>query len=264
MTTRNQEQKQKLDRERYHLLHQFDTWLDRPMIVLAFVWLILLILEWTRGIGPVLTNLGLVIWGIFILDFVIEIILAPRKMRYLKTHWITAISLIVPAFRVLRVFQALRFIQLARLSRGVGILRVISTVNRGMYGLRRVMGRRGIGYVLLLTLIVVFTGAAGMYAFEKDAIPNSAFKSYGSSLWWTAMIMTTMGSQYWPVTPEGQVLCLLLALYAFTVFGYVTAVLATFFIGTDLSKEKKDSHLIEKVDALQKELTQLRQEIKKH
>ncbi len=40
------------------------------------------------------------------------------------------------------------------------------------------------------------------------------------------MIMTTMGS--WPQTPEGRVLCLLLAVYAFAVFGYVTAMLAAF------------------------------------
>jgi voltage-gated potassium channel len=262
MKTQNEEQRRKLDHERYHLLRQLDAWLDRPMIVLAFVWLALLILEWTRGISPALTNLGIVIWIIFILDFVIEFLLAPRKIHYLKTHWLTALSLVVPALRILRIFQALRFIQITRVSRGLGLLRFLSSINRGMQGLRVVMGRRGIGYVILLTLIVVFTGAAGMYAFEKDATSGSAFKSYGSSLWWTAMIMTTMGSQYWPTTPEGQMLCLLLAIYGFTIFGYVTAVLATFFIGTDREKEKKDTQVIDKIEALQKELVELRQEMK--
>ncbi len=42
-----------------------------------------------------------------------------------------------------------------------------------------------------------------------------------------------MGSDYWPRTPEGRILCLLLALYAFAVFGYVTATLASYFIGRD-------------------------------
>jgi len=59
------------------------------------------------------------------------------------------------------------------------------------------------------------------------------------------MIMTTMGSQYWPQTPEGRMLCLFLALYAFAVFGYVTAAIATFFIGLDTKiyrpdKDKKE------------------------
>ena len=51
------------------------------------------------------------------------------------------------------------------------------------------------------------------------------------------MVMTTMGSQYWPETVEGRVLCVFLALYAFAVFGYVTATLATFFVGRDAENE---------------------------
>jgi voltage-gated potassium channel len=40
----------------------------------------------------------------------------------------------------------------------------------------------------------------------------------------------TLGSEYWPHSAEGRVLCFMLALYAFTIFGYVTATLATFFL----------------------------------
>jgi voltage-gated potassium channel len=47
------------------------------------------------------------------------------------------------------------------------------------------------------------------------------------------MLLTTMGSDYWPRTPEGRFLCLLLAVYAFTVFGYVTAAIAAYFVDRD-------------------------------
>lgn len=47
------------------------------------------------------------------------------------------------------------------------------------------------------------------------------------------MLLTSIGSEYWPQTAEGRVLCFLLSLYGFAVFGYVTAVLASFFIGRD-------------------------------
>jgi voltage-gated potassium channel len=49
------------------------------------------------------------------------------------------------------------------------------------------------------------------------------------------MIMTTMGSAYWPLTLEGRSPCWLLALYASGVFGYLTAAIAIarFFIGKD-------------------------------
>jgi hypothetical protein len=50
---------------------------------------------------------------------------------------------------------------------------------------------------------------------------------------WTAMLLTTMGSDHWPRTPEGRVLCLLLAIYAFAVFSYVTASITAYFVGKD-------------------------------
>lgn len=57
------------------------------------------------------------------------------------------------------------------------------------------LSRRGFGYVIALTVLVTFTGAAGMYAFENET--PGGMKGYGEALWWTAMILTTMGSQYW-------------------------------------------------------------------
>src|SRR5207248_10377088 len=62
------------------------------------------------------------------------------------------------------------------------------------------------------------------------------FHDYGTAVWWTAMLMTTLGPTSWPVTVPGRVLCFFLGLYTFTVFGYVTATLATFFIDRDADR----------------------------
>jgi voltage-gated potassium channel len=37
----------------------------------------------------------------------------------------------------------------------------------------------------------------------------------------------------WPVTTEGRVLTVLLSLYGFATFGYITASFASFFVGRD-------------------------------
>jgi len=84
---------------------------------------------------------------------------------------------------------------------------------------------------------VTFTGAAAMYAFENSVPDPTGIHDYANALWWTAMLMTTMGSAYWPETAAGRVLCVLLALYAFAVFGYLTATLASFFIDRDASRD---------------------------
>src|SRR4051812_7410761 len=96
--------------------------------------------------------------------------------------------------------------------------------------------RRGFGYVAL-SVIVVFAGVAGILAFESDV--EGGIKTYGDALWWTAMMLTTIGSEYFPKTVESRVLCFIIALYGFAVFGYVTATLATFFVGRDV--ENKES-----------------------
>ena len=120
--------------------------------------------------------------------------------------------------------------------------------------------RRGFGYVVALSVIVVFAGAAGMLAFENEV--EGGIKTYGDALWWTAMMIATIGSEYFPKTAEGRVLCFILALYGFAVFGYVTATLATFFVGRDA--ENKDSEIVgaEDIKALRGEIAGLREEIK--
>jgi voltage-gated potassium channel len=84
---------------------------------------------------------------------------------------------------------------------------------------------------------------------------------YGTALWWTAMVMTTMGSDYWPQTAEGRVLCMLLALYAFAVFGYVTAMLATFFIGRDAENAEAELAGAQAIEALRVDVAALRSEV---
>ncbi len=99
-----------------------------------------------------------------------------------------------------------------------------------------------------------------MYAFENET-PNG-LKTYPDALWWTAMLLTSIGSEYFPQTAEGRVLCFVLALYGFAVFGYVTASLATFFVGRDAADVKAEVIGAADINTLRGEITALRDEIK--
>ena len=77
----------------------------------------------------------------------------------------------------------------------------------------------------------------------------------------TAMIMTTIGSDYFPKTAEGRVLCFFLALYAFAIGGYMTATLATFFVGQDAENDDAELAGAKSIQALQVEISALRTEI---
>lgn len=248
-------------RERLAVLAQLEDWLETPMQFLGFVWLGLLVLELTRGLSPILIALSTGIWVLFIVDFALRLVLAPDRSQYLKRNWLTVISLLVPALRVLRLARAVRLLRATRATRGIRLVRVVGSVNRGMRALRRSMGRRGLGYVVGLTVVVILAGAAGMLAFEREA-PGRPLSDYGTALWWTAMIMTTLGTEYWPRTPEGRFLCLLLALYAFTVFGYVTASLATFFIGREAEAGDSEIPGTATIAALRADIASLAAEVR--
>lgn len=250
-----------LTSERHELLRRVEDSLELPMLILAFVWLALLVVELIRGENLLFEIVGTIIWAIFILDFTVEFILAPLKGAYLKRNWLTALSLLVPALRLFRVLRAFRLLGVARVGRSLRLLRVVSSLNRGMRALGSSLSRRGFGYVIALTVLVLFTGAAGMYAFENDVA--GGIESYGEALWWTAMVLTTMGSQYWPETVEGRVLCIFLALYAFAVFGYVTAALATFFIGRDAESEEAELAGARQLAILHAEVLALREDIRR-
>jgi voltage-gated potassium channel len=252
--------KEALERERYELLQRLEDWLETPMLILAFAWLALLVVELIWGESLSFEIIGTIIWVVFILNFAVEFVLAPRKVAYLKSNWLPAISLLIPALRIFRVFRVFRLLRLARVGRGLRLFRVVSSLNRGMRALGASLRRRGFGYVFALTVLVAFAGAAGMYAFENEA--PGGLNSYGEALWWTAMVMTTMGSQYWPQTFEGRVLCVFLALYAFAVFGYVTATLATFFVGRDAENTEAELAGAKELAALREELIALRNDIR--
>jgi voltage-gated potassium channel len=246
---------QQLKKERKKLLTSIERVLDGPMVFLGFVWLVLLIIELVWELTPALELLSLSIWAVFIIDFLLKLVLAPEKADYLKKNWLTAISLVIPA---LRVFRIIRIIRLLRGLRGVRLIRVVSSVNRGMKSLGATMRRRAFGYVMILTLLVTFAGAAGMYAIEKQ---SSGFETYGRALWWTAMRVITAGSAAEPITGEGRALAFLLALFGYAIFGYVTATIASFFIGRDAQEANAPVAGSQDISRLQKEIATLTQAI---
>lgn len=241
--------------ERWSALHQLEAWIHTPMLILSFVWLMLVVVDLARGTTEVTEIFGVAIWIVFILEFALRLTLAPAKLPFLKRRWLTVISLVVPAFRM---FAAFRLLRLAGATRGLTLVRIVGTANRSMNALRASLQRRGLVYVLGLTTLVIVLGAAGMRAFEPASQVEGGFTSYVDALWWTAMLVATMGTGFWPETAEGRILSLLLTLYGFGVFGYVTASLASFFIDRDAEAPEAAVAGSSEVAALRRDIAALR------
>jgi voltage-gated potassium channel len=241
--------------KRYRLLVKINRFTEIPLIILGFGWLLLLVIELIWQLTPALRQIVTAIWIIFIADFIIKLIITPERWQFLAKNTLTIISLFIPAFRIFRIFQSLRLLRSLGFIRSVRVVRVIGSVNRGMRVLGKTLERRAFGYVFLLTLLICFTGAAAMFAFE----PNGAYANFADALYWTAMRLTTIASDYWPVTPEGKTIGFLLSVYSLGVLGYFTATLASFFLGQDAESRKAEVAGTRQLDDMTQELKQLRQ-----
>jgi voltage-gated potassium channel len=248
-----------VDKERYEILEQVENWLEIPVIILGFLWLVLLFVELIWGLTPFLNALVYFIWAIFVFDFFLRFFLAPKKRAFMKQNWLTALSLPIPALRLFHIFRFMQVLRLARATRSLRLVKVVASVNRGMRGLSNTMARRGFGYAMALTFLVVLVGAAGMHAFERH-VPG--FETYGNALWWSAMMLTTIGSPFEPQTAEGRLLAFLLAVYSIAVFSYITASLASFFVGQEADAEESNMVGVKTINALRDEIAALRAELR--
>ncbi|MBV9270571.1 MAG: two pore domain potassium channel family protein [Candidatus Eremiobacteraeota bacterium] len=246
-------------KQRFALLISIDDAMEKPIAVLGFAWLVLVIVSFVRGPSVAITFFTWVIWGVFILDFGIRLLVAPRKLRFLRRNALTAIALVVPALGIFRLSRVLAFFPTWQ----VATLRLVSSVNRSLKILSTTMERRGLLYVIFIIGIVTFAGAAGMLSFEQR-VPGTPMHSYGYALWWTSMTLTTMGSDYFPHTAAGRLLCLLLSVFGFTIFGYVTGALSSYFINKDaddgdapLAGAQQLQELLAEVKALKTEMRRI-------
>ena len=171
----------------------------------------------------------------------------------------------MPALRPLRVLRA------ARALRSIHLLRMLSGANRGMRALRRITRGRQFAYVATLSLLVTLLGAGGAFVLDRGA-PGTPLNSFGEALWWAATLVTTVNSGVDPVTAEARLVAVLMRLYAVSVFGFVTASIASYFIGRSSAAAGADQApaaaptapagaLIEQVAALRREVGLLRQEL---
>lgn len=232
--------------QRWNLLLRFSDFLRPLMNFLAFAWLVLTIYEFTHDLSEGLEKVILGIWIIFWIDFLVELSLAPNKKVYLRHNIITVLSLLLPALRVLRIARVIR---VAATFRGSALVKILSSTNRGMKALKTGFAGKGLVYIVSLSFIVILISAAGIINFESE---TGYFHSYGDGLWWASMMVTTMGSDYFPKTIEGRILGFMLAVYGFAIFGYVTASVAHFFIGQKDSRSKND------IELLRKEISELK------
>lgn len=193
-------------------------WESLSTIPLAFLALVYLGLYAFEVLGNqsemILFDLILVsdiIWGIFIIDFVVRFVMHDNKILFLKRNVIELIGLILPFFRAFRMF------------------RVVIAIGFLTRAAKSLQGRLNI-YLGLILPILIFTCSLGVYEAEHNAA-GANITNYGDALWWAFVTITTIGyGDYYPVTFEGRTIAVLLMLSGLALVSVITVSFASWFL----------------------------------
>jgi voltage-gated potassium channel len=186
-------------------------------LVLAAVLPLMLLPGDEDGLLAVVVNI--VAWIVFIVDFVVH---ERRLERYLAT-WLGRFDLLVvvltaPWFLLPGVGES-RFVVLIRLAR-VARLLMAGT------GARRLFER--LGRVAIIAVVIVVIGAAAAYRAEHPTNPE--FATFGDSLWWAVVTLTTVGyGDIVPQTPAGRFVGVMIMVSGTGILGVMAGSMASFF-----------------------------------
>lgn len=237
--------------------------LETPMLVLSFAWMIILIVELSYIENSILLLSGTVIWLLLIAYFVIRMLASTERAVFIKKNWLFVAAILITVLRYFPSLQSFAVVRIINATFGVQVIWLFTSAVQSMRSFQKYVGRRGIGYAVVLTIVVVAVGAAGMLNFEKPISATGGIKTYPEALWWAAMQITTVGSGYSITSAGGRIIALAISLYAVSVYGYITALVASFFIDNDAMQMKTTKTHEESLQLIHEELVKLRQSLEK-
>jgi voltage-gated potassium channel len=192
---------------------RLDPWLTGLAVVFlaAYTWSVL-----DPGLpsaGHEVVEVGLtVVWAIFGVDYLVRLALARRRWRFVGTHLLDLVLLLLPMFRPLRALR---------------LITVLGVLNRQLRD--DVRGRVAV-YVAGTVTLVGFVAAVAVYDAERGA-PDASITSFGEALWWTITTISTVGyGDRYPVTFEGRLIAASLMVAGIALLGVVTASIASWFV----------------------------------
>ena len=221
---------------REELRERLDRYLDVPLALASLALVLLAIIELTGEVrGPWewrLATLGWVLWGLFFAEFAAKFTLAPVKRHYLRENWLDALIVLLPFLKVLRLAQVLRA------SRALPTFRLLVFGGRGSQSTLALLRRRRLGQLAIISAMVMLVGSALGFLLEAGA-PGSPIEDFGDALWWSGALVTTIGSELYPVTAAGRILGFALMIYAIGIFTYFIGSVASVLVAFDASRTQK-------------------------
>jgi voltage-gated potassium channel len=153
----------------------------------------------------ILQSIELVCVLVFTLEYFLRIYVADNRFQFIFSFYgIIDFLAILPFYLSfgldLRSLRALRFLRLFRILKLVRYNKAMKHFTRAIKS-----AKEEILLFILITLILIYFSAVGIYYFENQAQPEH-FSSIFDSLWWAIITLTTVGyGDVYPRTIGGKV-----------------------------------------------------------
>lgn len=152
----------------------------------------------------------LVIWLIFIVDYIVRVVLSTRRWHFFYTHIPDLIAVVVPIFRPL--------VQL-------GNVTAIPYFKRKSGAAERL---RLIIFAIAFIALFIYTISLAVLAAERHA-PGATITTFGDAVWWAFVTMTSTGyGDFVPITVRGRVYAVLLMFGGLSIIGIISATVLSY------------------------------------
>ena len=216
------------------------------MLALCLYSLGLLAYQASRPSDPatqiILEYADFIVCMIFVGDFLISVIRAEDRWRYLRTWgWVDLLSSI-PTVNIARWGRAARILRIFRVLRGLRATKLVA----GLIKEKRAENAM-LAATLVAFMLVTFCSIAILHF---EAGPDANIQSADDAIWWAFATITTVGyGDRYPTTDEGRLVAVILMTAGVGLFGTFSGFLASWFVGED-------------DDATNRELGELKSEIR--
>jgi voltage-gated potassium channel len=200
------------------------------VVLLAVLATIPLTIAQVRGAaGPGWVAADWAVWTVFTVEYAVMMLVVPDRWGYTRRNWLN-VAVIVLSFPLLPALMAMtRLVRLVRLTRLFRLFRLLAVTGRGLHALRLVLGRRGLLYVVAVSVFLVFAGGAFLSSVEPEQVEGG----FWSGVWWAVVTVTTVGyGDVYPKTGQGRAVAVALMLAGVGLLATVAASIAAYFVGT--------------------------------
>ncbi|MGW7369858.1 potassium channel family protein, partial [Streptomyces sp. NPDC054841] len=156
----------------------------------------------------------LLMWLGFAADYVVRLRLSGQRLhRFLRTHWLDTLVLVLPLLRPLRLLKVYTAVQRRRRDQPRLSLHV-----------------RVIAYAGVTAVLLGYSGALTVYHQEHLA-PGATIRTFGDSLWWASETLTTVGyGDVTPVTRLGRLIAVGMMICGLALLGAVTGSFSSWLV----------------------------------